>query len=48
VKDGTTLQRDPLMLMKRKKDDPSQQIMVFFPEDRKVGVKPIRAYYEMM
>jgi len=36
--------RDSLMLLKSKKDDPTDQIFVFFPEEEKVGVKTIRKY----
>lgn len=32
------------MLLKCKKDDPTDQIFVFFPEGEKVGVKEIRKY----
>jgi hypothetical protein len=32
------------MLLKSKKDDPTDQIFVFFPEGEKVGVKEIRKY----
>jgi DNA-directed RNA polymerase I, II, and III subunit RPABC1 len=36
--------RENLMLLKSKKDDPTDQIFVFFPEGEKVGVKEIRKY----
>jgi DNA-directed RNA polymerase I, II, and III subunit RPABC1 len=36
--------REALSLLKRKKDDPTDQIFVFFPEEEKVGVKTIRKY----
>lgn len=36
--------RDTMMLLKSKKDDPTDQIFVFFPEGEKVGVKEIRKY----
>ncbi|CAN0445972.1 unnamed protein product, partial [Discosporangium mesarthrocarpum] len=29
-------------------EDPNDQIFVFFPEDEKVGVKPIRGYSDKM
>ena len=32
----------------QKKDDPSDQLFVFFPDDVTVGVKPIRTYCEKM
>mmetsp|Transcript_25022 Transcript_25022/g.64590 ORF Transcript_25022/g.64590 Transcript_25022/m.64590 type:complete len:208 (+) Transcript_25022:70-693(+) len=40
--------RDQLTIMAMKKDDPTQGIFVFFPEDAKVGIKPIRKYCEKM
>jgi hypothetical protein len=40
--------RDKLMLMLRKKDDPTEQIFVFFPDEQKVGVKTIRRYQPMI
>jgi len=41
-------QRKSMQLHFRKKDDPTDQIFVFFPEEPKVGVKPIRAYCDLM
>jgi RNA polymerase Rpb5, N-terminal domain len=38
------LRRESLMLLKSKKDDPTDQIFVFFPEGEKVGIKEIRKY----
>ena len=35
-------------LLLRKKDDPTDQLLVFWPEDPKVGVKPIKKYCERM
>ncbi|PVV03869.1 hypothetical protein BB560_001641 [Smittium megazygosporum] len=32
----------------QKRDDPSDQLMVFFPDDLSVGIKPIRSYAEKM
>eukprot|EP00743_Colponemidia_sp_Colp-15_P001986 GILK01002159.1.p1 GENE.GILK01002159.1~~GILK01002159.1.p1 ORF type:complete len:225 (+),score=34.54 GILK01002159.1:69-677(+) len=40
--------RESLMILVEKKDDPTDQMFVFFPEDAKVGVKPIRRYCEKM
>ncbi|CAM9366749.1 unnamed protein product [Pylaiella littoralis] len=40
--------RENLTLLVEKVDDPMDQIFVFFPEDEKVGVKPIRSYSERM
>jgi DNA-directed RNA polymerase I, II, and III subunit RPABC1 len=31
-----------------KADDPSNQLFVFFPEDEKLGVKPIKIYTDRM
>lgn len=36
--------RENLMLLKSKKDDPTDMIFVFFPEADRVGVKDIRKY----
>ena len=36
-------QRDMLTLLVQKRDDPTDQIFVFWPVDPKVGVKPIPA-----
>eukprot|EP00027_Filamoeba_sp_ATCC50430_P008977 CAMPEP_0168560796 /NCGR_PEP_ID=MMETSP0413-20121227/11253_1 /TAXON_ID=136452 /ORGANISM="Filamoeba nolandi, Strain NC-AS-23-1" /LENGTH=186 /DNA_ID=CAMNT_0008592125 /DNA_START=128 /DNA_END=688 /DNA_ORIENTATION=+ len=40
--------REALTLLHRKKDDPTDQIFVFFPDEIKVGVKTIRGYLEKM
>eukprot|EP01108_Squamamoeba_japonica_P007027 TRINITY_DN5842_c0_g1_i1.p2 TRINITY_DN5842_c0_g1~~TRINITY_DN5842_c0_g1_i1.p2 ORF type:complete len:219 (-),score=71.24 TRINITY_DN5842_c0_g1_i1:58-672(-) len=40
--------RASLTRLLRKRDDPSDRIFVFFPEDEKVGVGPIRDYCERM
>eukprot|EP00947_MAST-08B_sp_MAST-8B-sp1_P000403 g403.t1 len=40
--------RDQFSILVQKKDDPSDQLFVFFPDDAKVGVKPIRQYVERM
>jgi len=36
--------RENLMLLKSKKDDPTDQIFVFFPDNDRVGVKDIRRF----
>jgi len=41
-------QRDMLTLLVQKRDDPTEQIFVFWPMDPKVGVKPIKKYMERM
>jgi DNA-directed RNA polymerases I, II, and III subunit RPABC1 len=40
--------RDSLTILVEKADDPEQQLFVFFPEDEKVGVKPIKTYTDRM
>lgn len=40
--------RSRLLLLLQKKDDPTDQLFVFFPEDAKVGMKPIKSYCEKM
>eukprot|EP01111_Echinosteliopsis_oligospora_P000498 TRINITY_DN1054_c0_g1_i1.p1 TRINITY_DN1054_c0_g1~~TRINITY_DN1054_c0_g1_i1.p1 ORF type:complete len:203 (-),score=53.33 TRINITY_DN1054_c0_g1_i1:34-642(-) len=40
--------RENISLLKSKKDDPSDQIFVFFPEAERVGVKDIRKYVVRM
>lgn len=39
--------REQLLLSFRKRDDPTDQILIFFPDEVKVGVKPIRRYILM-
>ena len=34
--------REKLTLLVQKRDDPTDQIFVFWPQDPKVGVKPIK------
>merc|ERR1712046_345738 len=41
-------QRDAMTLLVQKRDDPTDQIFVFWPTDPKVGVKPIKRYMERM
>lgn len=45
---GESVNRDDLIFNKAKKNDPSDQIYVFFPNDAKVGVKHIKKYVELM
>eukprot|EP00594_Rhizosolenia_setigera_P017884 CAMPEP_0178960358 /NCGR_PEP_ID=MMETSP0789-20121207/12917_1 /TAXON_ID=3005 /ORGANISM="Rhizosolenia setigera, Strain CCMP 1694" /LENGTH=234 /DNA_ID=CAMNT_0020643693 /DNA_START=133 /DNA_END=837 /DNA_ORIENTATION=- len=40
--------REALTILVEKADDPNSQLFVFFPEDEKVGVKPIKDYTERM
>mmetsp|Transcript_3401 Transcript_3401/g.5297 ORF Transcript_3401/g.5297 Transcript_3401/m.5297 type:complete len:213 (+) Transcript_3401:65-703(+) len=45
---GDSPSRENLTLLVEKADDPSDQLFVFFPEDEKVGVKPIKTYCQRM
>lgn len=40
--------REQLTILVEKADDESNQLFVFFPEDEKVGVKPIKVYTDRM
>ncbi|KAI8084927.1 RNA polymerase [Halteromyces radiatus] len=40
--------RDHLTFVVQKKDDPTDQLLVFFPKDKSVGVKPLRVFVERM
>jgi len=40
--------RESMSIVKRNKDDPTDQICVFFPDERKVGMKSIATYVEKM
>lgn len=40
--------RDSLTILVEKADDEQNQLFVFFPQDEKVGVKPIKEYTERM
>jgi DNA-directed RNA polymerases I, II, and III subunit RPABC1 len=40
--------RDSLTILVEKADDETNQLFVFFPEDEKVGVKPIKIYTDRM
>jgi len=42
------LNRESLTLLMQKKDDPTDQIFVFWPEDLKVGVRPVKKYCDRM
>jgi DNA-directed RNA polymerase I, II, and III subunit RPABC1 len=48
VKFGEKPTREALSILVEKPDDPTDQIFVFFPEDEKVGVKPIKTYCQRM
>ncbi|KAK8955098.1 hypothetical protein KSP39_PZI002763 [Platanthera zijinensis] len=45
---GESIRREDLTINKSKKNDPSDQIYVFFPSDEKVGMKHIKKYVELM
>ncbi|RUS13526.1 RNA polymerase [Endogone sp. FLAS-F59071] len=40
--------RDRLTFMVQKKNDPTEQLLIFFPKDKSVGVKPVKKYAERM
>ena len=40
--------REQLTLLVQKRDDPTEQIFVFWPVDAKVGVKPIKRFMQRM
>ena len=40
--------REALTILVQKKDNPTDQIFVFWPTDPKIGVKPIQRYFEKM
>ncbi|KAG4108482.1 RPB5 subunit of DNA-directed RNA polymerase [Neocallimastix lanati (nom. inval.)] len=42
------VERESLTFLVQKKDDPADSLLVFFPSDETVGVKPIRKYTERM
>jgi len=44
----SALNREALTLLMQKKDDPTDQIFVFWPEDLKVGVRPVKKYCDRM
>lgn len=45
---GESVARENLTILVEKADDPSDQLFVFFPDDEKVGVKPIKTYCQRM
>lgn len=45
---GPDPKREDMTLLVEKVDDPTDTIFVFFPDDEKVGVKPIRNYSDKM
>ncbi|KUF81604.1 DNA-directed RNA polymerases I [Phytophthora nicotianae] len=45
---GDNPTREMMTILVEKIDDPSDNLFVFFPEDTKVGVKPIRNYCNRM
>lgn len=45
---GEIPSRESLTMLVEKADDESNQLFVFFPEDEKVGVKPIKVYTDRM
>lgn len=45
---GDSPSRENLTILVEKADDPTDQLFVFFPEDEKVGVKPIKTYCQRM
>ena len=45
---GENPTRDAMTILAEKSDNETDQIFVFFPEDEKVGVKPIKTYCDRM
>ncbi|CAD5192630.1 DNA-directed RNA polymerases II and IV subunit 5A-like [Musa acuminata AAA Group] len=45
---GEGVKREDLLINKSRKNDPTDQIYVFFPNDEKVGMKHIKKYVELM
>nr|ABR18148.1 unknown [Picea sitchensis] len=45
---GEDPKKEDLVINKAKRNSPSEQIFVFFPEEAKVGVKSIKTYVERM
>ncbi|PVU98850.1 hypothetical protein BB559_001234 [Furculomyces boomerangus] len=43
-----SVDRNRLTFLVQNREDPSDQMLVFFPEDSSVGIKPIRTYAEKM
>ena len=44
VRQSKTISRDKLQILAAKIDDPSDTIIVFYPEDKKIGLKQIEQY----
>ncbi|KAJ1939284.1 DNA-directed RNA polymerases II 24 kDa polypeptide (RNA polymerase II subunit 5), partial [Linderina macrospora] len=40
--------RNRLTFVVQKRDDPASQMFLFFPEDKSVGIKPIKQYINKM
>jgi DNA-directed RNA polymerase I, II, and III subunit RPABC1 len=45
---GDSPSRETLTILVEKTDDSTEQLFVFFPDEEKVGVKPIKTYCERM
>lgn len=48
LKFGENPSRESMTILAEKSDDAADQIFIFFPEDEKVGVKPIKTYCQRM
>ncbi|KAB1219488.1 DNA-directed RNA polymerases II and IV subunit 5A [Morella rubra] len=45
---GESMKREDLVINKHKRNDSSDQIYIFFPEEQKVGVKTMKTYSQRM
>ena len=45
---GGSVNREQMYIFKTKRDNPNDKIMVFFPQEAKVGAAPLKAIYEKM
>lgn len=45
---GDNPSRENLTILVEKSDDPADQLFIFFPEEDKIGVKPIKMYAQRM